>query len=289
MQKERDYSFHILLRGIILIGFFLLTFKLALTGDIEYYIAPKMIPFSYFAIGVLLILAVIQIWRSGSKNKMDLFCNCGFDHNNSSFLQSGFIYSLFFLPILIGFWFPDTIMDSSIVANRGINYGLNSSLQQTEFGGDSSALSDNSDISYFDEGSTVYNNRLELKNELLNNPKIIVKDEFYLDTLDIFVNDLNSFIGKEIEIMGFVYKEPDLKPDQFVISRVAIACCVADSSVFGTIATTDISHPVVMDEWIKATGILAKTNVDGQYLPNLQINKIERIEQPEDPYVYIPY
>ena len=83
MQKERDYSFHILLRGIILLGFFLLVFKLMLTGNIQNFIAPKMIPLSYFSIVILLVLGVIQVWRSNSKNKVELYCNCGFDHNNN--------------------------------------------------------------------------------------------------------------------------------------------------------------------------------------------------------------
>lgn len=311
MQKERDYSFHILLRGIILIGFFLLVFKLMLTGNIQNFIAPKMIPFSYFSIVVLLVLGVIQVWRSNSKNKVELYCNCGFDHNNNgSFFQSCFIYSLFILPILIGLWFPDIVLDSSIVAKRGVNYGSSLSTQASELNGETpfpsddfgvinnvNALIENNDVSinnelqpYLNNEATVaYKNREELKNDLLSSSKIVVKDEYYLDILDIIANDLNSFIGKELDIVGFVYKEPDFNADQFVVARFAISCCVADSSVYGIVATTDISHPVVMDEWIRVRGIISRTNINDWDLPNLQITDIKRIDQPEDPYVYENY
>ncbi|MFJ8065660.1 TIGR03943 family putative permease subunit [Psychrobacillus sp. NPDC096426] len=310
MRKEPDYRFHIFLRGVILIGFFLLLFKLLISGDIQNLIAPKMIPFSYLSVLILLVLGVMQIWRSSSKNRTDLFCNCGFNHNNmGSSLGNFFIYALFLLPILIGFWFPDTILDSSIAAKRGINYGFDLSTQNTVFS-DDPYLS--ADITYNNDGldgdngvvldpllgnnlydgfdeSVEYKNREELKNELLNSSKIVVKDEYYLDSLDIIVNSIDSFVGKEIELIGFVFKEPDLQADQFVVARFAVSCCIADSTVFGIIASTDMSHPVVTDEWIRTTGIISKTTVDDWELPMIQVTKIERIDQPEDPYVYEIY
>ena len=214
------------------------------------------------------------------------------------------------MPILIGLWFPDIVLDSSIVAKRGVNYGLSLSTQASELNREASfptddfgvinnenALGENNDVSINNELQPLYDsneapvdykNREELKNDLLAVIKSVVKMNF-LDVLDIISNDLNSFIGKELDIVGFVYKEPDFKADQFVIARFAISCCVADSSVYGIVGTTDISHPVVMDEWIRVTGIISKTNVNDWDLPNLQITDIKRIDQPEDPYVYENY
>jgi putative membrane protein len=289
MRKERDYNFHILLRGIILIGFFLLIFKLLLTGSIQNYMAPKMMPFTYFAIVVLLILGVIQVWRSGSEKREEVYCNCGFDHNNTgSFVQTFFIYSMFILPILIGLWIPDTILDSSIVAKRGINYNLSSP-------GESYELLDNEASTYpdyNDEVEPVLKDREGLKNKLLNSTKIVVDDDYYLETLDIISNDLDLFVGKEMEITGFVYKEPNFKHNQFVAARFAISCCIADASVYGIIATADNSHLVAMDEWVRLTGIISKTNQDEFDLPSLEVMAIDRIEQPDDPYLYevsLPY
>lgn len=310
MRKEPDFRFHIFLRGVILIGLFLLLFKLMLSGNIQNFIAPKMMPFSYFSLFILLILGVMQIWRSGSKNRSDLFCNCGFDHNSTgSFFGNFFIYSLFFLPILIGFWFPDTILDSSIAAKRGVNYGSSPSTQNTAFydetslnsviassvdsvNGDSEVVIDPQTDTSFYEGydeNWEYKNREELKNELLKSPKITVNDAYYLDTLDIIVNNIDSFVGKEIELLGFVYKEADLKADEFVVARFAISCCIADSSVYGLIASASMANPVVTDEWIRTTGVISKTTVNDWELPMIQVTNVERIDQPEDPYVYEVY
>lgn len=303
MRKEPDYRFHVFLRGVILIGFFLLLFKLLISGDIQNLIAPKMIPFSYFAVLILLILGIVQIWRSSSKNRTDLFCNCGFDHHNAgSFIGNFFIYSLFLIPLFVGFWFPDTVLDSSIAAKRGINYGSNLSQQNSDdpyliaentynndsLEGDNSGIIDPNLYESYD-ANLEYKNREELMKELLNSPKITVDDAYYLDSLDIIVNNINAFVGKEIELIGFVFKEPDLKADQFVVARFAISCCIADSTVFGIIASADMSHPVSTDEWIRTTGVISKTTVDDWELPMIQVTEIERIDQPEDPYVYELY
>ena len=52
--EVHDFSFHHLIRGIILIGFMLLLFKLLLTNNITLLIAPRMIRFIYFTVFVLL-------------------------------------------------------------------------------------------------------------------------------------------------------------------------------------------------------------------------------------------
>ena len=52
INKVHDFSFHHLIRGIILIGFMLLLFKLLITNYISLLIAPKMIRFIYFTLFV---------------------------------------------------------------------------------------------------------------------------------------------------------------------------------------------------------------------------------------------
>ncbi|MBS4197511.1 TIGR03943 family putative permease subunit [Lederbergia citri] len=334
MQKERDYSFHVYLRGIILIGFFLLLFKLIVTGNIQSFIAPKMVPFSYFSIAVLLILGVIQIWRSGSKNKEELYCNCGFDHNqNGSPLQSILIYSIFLLPVLTGLLFPITTLDSSVAAKRGIKYGSSLYTQPPEMNTDNS-LDTSLAEEYLDnpeeymadidkriesesqdgvEGSEAGNGNADgtsglgtnqdgsdvrimtsedqekLKNELLHSDKVVVDDDQYLAILNILHENPSLFIGKEIEIVGFVYKEPDFEKDQFVVARFGVSCCIADASVYGIISTIEKQDHIEEDQWVRASGTLTTTTMNDWELPFLQITNIEKIDEPENPYVYEYY
>lgn len=121
---------------------------------------------------------------------------------------------------------------------------------------------------------------------MLASEKIIVNEERYLDITNSIYAYLDSFLGKEIEIVGFVYKDPDFEDDQFVVARFGITCCVADTSVFGILSTADEMLEVKEDEWIRATGYLTKTTMDDWGYPYLQITTIEKIEEPENPYIY---
>lgn len=323
MQNRGDFSYHILFQGIILIGFFLLIFKLIVTGNIHYFIAPKMVPFAYFSVAVLFILGVIQIWRATSGKIEDVYCSCGFIHNQgNSFLRSLFVYTLFIFPVLTGLLFPNTVLDSSVAANRGIKYGsglytkppevqenMDTSLAE-EYLQDPEKYMENLDKKVEEQGvdqnlgssagqeSGLENNDVvimtpeemdQLAGELANSEKINVDEKRYLAIMDRLHSDPQSFIGKELEINGFVYREPDLEEDQFVVARFAVSCCVADASVYGMMAATPEASTLEVDQWVKATGVLETTQLDGWELPFLRITKIEKIEQPENPYVYEIY
>lgn len=316
MNRAHDYSFHAMLRGIILIGFFLLIFKLIMTGDIRHFIAPKMVPFSYFSIAVLFILGVMQVWRSGSDNIEDLYCNCGFDHNqNGSFFQSIFIYALFILPVISGMLFPNNVLDSSVVAKRGVKYGSGeySEPRKSDYDRPDTSLAEqyledpdaymknldkkieeefNSTIEGEEKDDFTYGQIMttddeeKLKSELLNSEKIFVDDDRYVAILDIFYDQQHLFVGKEVEVTGFVYKEPEFKENQLVIARFGISCCVADAVVYGIFSTMENAQNVKEDEWVKVTGTLSTTHFQDSELPYLQISHVEKVEQPENPYVY---
>ncbi len=131
----------------------------------------------------------------------------------------------------------------------------------------------------------------KLKNELLNSERIVVDDNRYLAILNILHEYPSLFVGKEIEIVGFAYKEPDFEDDQFVIARFGVSCCVADASVYGIISTMDEIGSIQYeeDQWIRVTGKLSTTIMNDWELPLLQVTNEEKINEPENPYVYEYY
>ncbi|WP_461201183.1 DUF1980 domain-containing protein [Anoxybacillus sp. TBDG-1] len=111
-----------MIRGVLLCGYALLFIKLLLSGNVTNYIAPKMLPFIYFATFTLLLLGSIQIWR-----KEDNGCchhHCEDRHHVPKTVGQGIrMYGLFFIPLLIGFMFSNYILDSSLAAKRGVQLG----------------------------------------------------------------------------------------------------------------------------------------------------------------------
>lgn len=317
MDKNSDLGFHAYIRGIILIGFALLMLAFIITGNITYYIAPTMMPFIYFATGVFLLLGVIQIIRSTAKGQEEeQLCDCGTDHNISgSPLTKLLIYSIFIAPIVLGFVLPDKLLDSSVAANRGIQFGsgiqTDSAKAASTIGTSSTSRAEaflNDPDAYFEElengqptedansdeitveeyfteeGYNQYYD--ELTEEILKEKKIIVTEENYLDMMTVLDLQIDRFLGKPIEIVGFVYREPDFQDDQLVVARFGMTCCVADASVYGTMISTENASQFDNDTWVRVTGVLDKTNYHDIQIPLIQLKEIEVIAQPDSPYVY---
>ncbi|RKL67671.1 TIGR03943 family protein [Salipaludibacillus neizhouensis] len=322
-MKEYDHSFHAFIQGIILLGFALFMLGLILTGNVVYYIAPTMMPFIYFSLAAFFLLGTIQIFRSTKKDDHEHESNCGCEHEHQIrgpvWLKFG-IYSIFILPILFGFVLPDRGLDSSVASNRGIQYGAGIDTQlstdDTVSGNkttDSEKTSGISRAEAYLEDPEGYMETLENGNsskeedippdaevwnddyyetiyhELINDERIEVTDENYLDVMTVLDIYLDKFLGREIEIIGFAYREPDFPENQLVAARFAMTCCTADTAVYGTLIESDQAVDFDDDVWFRAVGTINKRELNERSLPLVKDAQIQEIEEPESPYVYPSY
>jgi putative membrane protein len=312
MNNKGDLGFHAYIRGIILFGFALLILGLIISDNMKYYIAPKMMPFIYFSIVVFFLLGIIQIFRSTRKGQTEeeIDCDCGLDHQVAG---PGWvkiiIYSVFILPLLMGFMIPDQALNSTIAANRGIIYGSGMNLAKPVDGqsvtpradqflndpdGYFASLETNEDdeeIEHFiiedfygeDWFSEYYE---ELMTDLLNEPVIEVTDQNYLDVMTLLDLHLEKFIGKELEITGFVFREQDFEENRLVVARFSMTCCTADAGVYGTLIETEEAYLFENDMWIKVRGTIHKTEYHGYQLPIVHLREVTVVAEPDSPYVY---
>lgn len=314
MRPNQDWGFHSYIRGIILFGFAMLILGFIITGNIRYYIAPKMMPFIYFDVAAFIILGIIQILRSTAKGQEEeQNCDCGVDHSMSgSSLKKLLIYGVFIAPILMGFILPDRALDSSVAANRSVQYGSGLLTKPVTPSGPSESsstpradqfledpeqyiagLTDDEyddiehytiDEFYYDEGFNEYYD--ELASELKRQDKIIVTEENYLDIMTVLDLYIDQFIGKDLEIVGFVYREPDFNEDQFVVARFSMTCCVADAAVYGTLIQAQEDIHLEDDTWLKVNGTLDKTEYHDFTIPYLHLRELQIVDEPDIPYVY---
>lgn len=310
--NQSDTGFHAYIRGIILIGFALLMLAFLMSGNITYYIAPTMLPFIYFATAVFLVLGIIQIVRSTKKGQEEeQLCDCGADHSvQGPFIVKLLVYSIFITPIVLGFILPDRLLDSSVAANRGIQFssGLVETTPVTDINTTTSVTpradaflddpdayfaalenqADNENFSneefYTEEGYNQYYK--ELAEELLENDTVVVTEENYLDIMTVLDLHLNDFIGKSIEMVGFVYQEDDFEDDQFVVARFGMTCCIADASVYGTMVRSDEPLHLENDSWVQISGLISEDTFNDMRIPQVMLRGFEIIEAPESPYVY---
>ncbi|WP_258535671.1 TIGR03943 family putative permease subunit [Bacillus sp. 03113] len=291
MKRNEEISHHHIVRGIILAGFTLLLFKLLLTYQIIFFIAPKMIPFIYFSFIVLFSLSVLLILRGTSK-KNGSTCLCQGEHAISkSFTKNMFIYSLFIIPIISGFLFSNNVLGSTVAMKRQINYGSQVSIavsQQKVAEKNPTSYKDsiNNQASSFDLPEPLTKEEYSsLEKKILKTNHIKFSDSMYVPLMNLIGENLSQVVGKTITITGFVYKEPALPQDQFVIARFGVVCCIADATVYGMI-TKGNDIKLLNDEWIQVTGTIEKTTMEGADVPMIESQNITKIKEPSNPYVY---
>ncbi|MDM5314607.1 TIGR03943 family protein [Fictibacillus sp. b24] len=306
-MKKENQDFHIYLRGIILIGFMLLLIGLITSGKLNYYVAPKMHIFVYFAIAIFAILGVMQFFRR-SDSQQEEACGCGVDHApKGKPLKHFFIYMIFVIPLLTGFMIPEKAMDSSVAEKRGIRYGTGlyaKPAQQTDDG--KVVPTQEVDVEAYLEDPEGYIKKMEenvkkenpietyditdyykkFGKEQLEKDKVVVTSDHYLDTMTVLDVYLDKFIGKEIETTGFVYREEGMGEDQAVIARFSMNCCSADAVVYGTIIEGEGVSKLKSDEWYTVMGKIDETELNKVRLPLVKVESMKKIKPLKDPYVY---
>lgn len=88
--------------------------------------------------------------------------------------------------------------------------------------------------------------------------------------------------------MGFVYREPNMAPHQFVVARFSVSCCTADAAVYGILVETDpkTASRLKKDTWIRVRGELHTMQMDDYDMVYLKAESIQTVKPPKDPYVY---
>lgn len=99
-------------------------------------------------------------------------------------------------------------------------------------------------------------------------------------------DDVNSFNGKQADVIGFVYREATFPDNQFMVTRFTVSCCVADASALGLPVVSDKASQFPADTWVEIKGTLKVDKFKGDNWPILQAVSIEKIAQPEHPYLY---
>ncbi|MEL7433009.1 MAG: TIGR03943 family protein [Chloroflexota bacterium] len=109
-----------------------------------------------------------------------------------------------------------------------------------------------------------------------------------LDWIRLFGNgNPTAYAGEPVDLIGFVYREPDFAEDQLMVVRFTVSCCVADSSAVGLpVEAGDISLADIPDgEWVRVQGNIGVSTFQGQESGVVLLSSIEITEQPATPYL----
>ena len=126
---------------------------------------------------------------------------------------------------------------------------------------------------------------VSLQETMIQQESFVIDDYHYVPMMGILKKGVTDFVGKEIETVGFIYREEGFSYNQVAIARFAMSCCVADATAHGLVAEGDVTK-LKNDTWVRVKGIIDTTEYNKGTVPVLKITSIEKISEPEQPYVY---
>lgn len=255
MNNKFSSKIQTLVRSVILLAFASLLYLAITSNEIILYIHPRFLPLTKVTCGVLLFLALVEFSRIAGR---------------SSPLVAGRLNTLtlctFLLPLFLYLLYPPVAMGSAVAAKKG---GIGLNLPK--------ASGTSLDAAYSSPVSG-------LSSEVMD----IADEDYFMIMNDLYV-DPEPLLGKVIRYKGFVYKQDDFSPDQFVVGRFTITCCVADASVLGLLCTDRAAAALQDDEWYEVTGRIEMSEEKWGEMPILKVTELKSIAPLQDPYIYPPW
>ncbi|MFB5265923.1 TIGR03943 family protein [Paenibacillus enshidis] len=298
MNPSFSIRMHYLLRSLLLSGLAVYIMHLNHTDALKYYLAPHMqllllccpVPLLFIALGLGIHAAA---GRAGE------LCDCGHALPDT-LIKKIFVYGLFVLPLLLGTLLPDKSLGSEMAARKGMSYSLpGQEIRRKEKADSSQALRQEATME--NEQETVlrslderfmppdeYNTEFaELAKRMYLQPKIIVHEKIFSETIGALDLYKHEFEGKPISITGFVYRDKEMGNGMiFAIGRFLVMCCPADATPFGIMVEAEHAPKLAKDSWVKVEGILrVATDEDVERL-EIRAAKITPAVEPESPYIY---
>ena len=268
-----------MIRFLILVGYFEITMYLQLTGKLNQYINLHYSYLAYLSMILSFILAVVQliIWMK----KMEVH-----SHLSTRWAKLGSVL-LLVIPLFVGIFFPTVTLDSTTVSAKGFHFplaeGTSTTIQQDE--GTTSQYLKPDTSTYFTKGAYEKEMRAAAK-KYVKQDTIQVTTENYMEIMEVIYDYPDEFVGKSLEFTGFVYNDPSDQKSQFLF-RFGIIHCIADSGVYGLLTTGNTQH-FENNTWIHAKGKISMHYHKslGQSLPTLEVESFDKVEKPDNPYVY---
>lgn len=193
-------SFQNRLRSVFFFGIILMLLKLLVSGDIQYFIAPKMVKFTIFTLIACMIIGLIHFFELLKEHHTT--CTCCSNQKNKTIS----LVILISIPVITSSLFSTNVLGSSVASKRSISYSENIIKKQA--------------------------NNKEINSNNLKK-QITVDDSLYGHTILDVQDNIDQYVDKKISFNGFVYRDKQTSKNQVYVSRFALNCCVADAQVFG--------------------------------------------------------
>lgn len=264
-EKLITFIFSLIYAAMFLYLFFSNTYK--------HFLHKRMGIFMLFAGIVFIFFAYVSF--IGLKSKEE-----------STILKSR--YLIYFLPILVF-----VILPNDNLYNQGIDFGrmmTKNSMSYTFETADNQKITVEGDdyekaliesVRRDGKNEEVSNKPLDIENGVIN-----IRSENFISDITELGSNLDKYVGKQIKISGYLFKDKDLTFDRYIVSRLYMYCCAADAFPVGPILKDNKDPLIKPNTWVSVEGTIEKIDIDGMSLIQINPTHIEKADEPDDIYVY---
>lgn len=133
---------------------------------------------------------------------------------------------------------------------------------------------------------------LYAQSELPAAGRIEFDDMSYFAYYNEIYDNMQSMVGREIRVTGFVHREEHLGGDQFIVARMMLWCCTSDAMMLGFHGSYDRGRIPSESTWVEVTGTLDVASYHNPHtredypIPSIRISSIAPADEPEFEYVF---
>lgn len=261
-------------KGATLVALGLFIYTRLFNDVILYYISSRFLWLvTLGGVGMIVVglsYAVVKLHERSaeSHHEHDEHCDHDHDHDHEHHEHHehgapvtwwGLLIAL--MPLLLGVFVPPQALGADALATRQLN------LQSWHAGSVDVSLRNNQNAGLLEGEKSI----VEWLIEFANTPRAELSAE---------ISD------QPVAVTGFVYTDERFAPNQFMVSRYVVTCCVADAQPLGLIVETDGELPA-FDSWVVVEGSFGTITFDGQESPAIIEGDVRPMDEPRQPYIYI--
>lgn len=288
-EKSKSFNLQAFLELLSCLSFAGIVFYLLKSGKYLNYVTPRMKPYFYFTLILMLIWAFTGVNRLFQPQYQIRLSHC----------------FVLLIPVLFLFMPHSTINTADFVRKYSVSQIQENLTGKPKPGGqgnlspvpeddssanESTAQSQAAPENADQEGTSSASPEEESTAPLKEFSDVLPGLDTELKTITVsnddfgfWVSEINmnpqKYVNYKIKMTGFVYIDPDtFQKDEFMASRLLMTCCVADLSPVGLICKYDKTSQLKTNSWVTVEGVLftSEYEYNGQacYTPELTVTEM---------------
>lgn len=257
-----------LLTIICLLAFSLLLAVLLITGQMRYYVHPRLNPYLWVAAALLVVMAGFMLPLVAKPRRSVRIV---------PFLALA-------LPVLTAFALPPVTVGQAAAPLLGSgNPAVRSAAPISQPSSSAVAATPQPIAPTFTPAPR--DEQLD-QSPFTGEGITVVQDEDFLQWYIDGYDRIESLAGMVFSIRAQVTRIDGFAENEFLPGRLYMSCCAADIAPMGFLAQWDQADTLAEGSWVWVLGTLEWGEYQGEGMPVMQVQQVQTAQPPLDPYIY---